>query len=482
MSGRRWGIVVAVASLLLSSGASAAQEAPDELVIRDPVARGPAAVVAVVDSGINPYHATFEDRSRRAYKHPSTYIPGFPKDAEALHLSFDEENYWAALTLDCEKVWSQIRYGKLYWFPGTKIVGGISFEAPPEGPTPPRGVNCDDDPSDWVSNTPILDMVGHGTMTSSRAVSREYGACPECLVVMVQGASPDAVRWAGDNSDWIDLQSNSWGPVTPAWAPTEPLVANLVNDPEFVRTVEETARRHLSLWASGNGVLTRGGLLGHVTLVDPRMTPSVVMVGAHDSGYVTTWPDFPPHVVSDGCNSWAAYVDDTEKSDGTVGSGTSASTPFVAGGAARMLLEARRLLDDHDTGVDPKGKVVASGDPGGISRGPLSDGRLTLGEWKELVLKTATDRPKPQFEDAEPCDLVDGLGLFSATPVRWEDVPEGFPEYLNIGYGAVDRPAWRLASAVLRGDKALPDRSDTDAYFEADAQVRGALHGVFTAP
>lgn len=44
----------------------------------------------MVDTGINPYHREFRDRTTRAYEHPSTYIPGYPKKAKALRLSLKE--------------------------------------------------------------------------------------------------------------------------------------------------------------------------------------------------------------------------------------------------------------------------------------------------------------------------------------------------------------------------------------------------------
>ncbi len=62
----------------------------------------------------------------------------------------------------------------------------------------------------------------------------------------------------------------------------------------------------------------------------------------------------------------------------------------------------------------------------------------------------------------------------------WKDVPEGYPEYLHIGYGAVDRDSMTLAAKVLAGNAELPDRSDTDAYFAADRQVREPLHEVYS--
>lgn len=420
----------------------------------------PTAVISLIDSGINPYHRVFRDDSPRAYRHPSTYIPGFPKDAKALHLSLNEDTYMDAVRKDCD-LWKSVIMGKLYWFPGTKIIGGITFDGP-------MGNSC-------LSSGRILDDHGHGTMVASRAAATGYGACPSCRIVAIQGYD-EGVQWAADNSRWIDVQSNSWGHLAPVWSPVGP--AGFVPTPGFVRMIESSAKKHLAFWATGNGVATRGGVLGHPTIIDPRMTPSIVMAGGHDSGYVNLWPGFPPHVVADSCNSWAAYRDKIKESNHDVGGGTSAASPYAAGSAAQILIEARRILGDTDTGVE-RG-IAARGTA--TSKGPLADGRFGLAEWKKVLFNTATPRPKGERTDGSVCGPVEGLVLWSSTPVRWEDVPDGYPEYLHLGYGATDSAARDLAFDVLAGRKPLPDRADTDRYFGADATVRNALHGVFRGP
>lgn len=88
----------------------------------------PTAVIAVIDTGINPYHIVFRDDSPRARQHPSTYIDGFPKGAKPLRLSLNEKDFWTAVHKDCD-VWNSVKTGELYWFPGTKIVGGITFDS-----------------------------------------------------------------------------------------------------------------------------------------------------------------------------------------------------------------------------------------------------------------------------------------------------------------------------------------------------------------
>lgn len=419
------------------------------------------AVVALTDTGINPYHRVFRDTSPLAYRHPSTYIPGFPKDAKALHLSLDAPTYKAAVKQDCE-LWKNVELGQLYWFPGTRVMG-ITFEG--TGIDTCRGAGH------------ILDNHGHGTMTASRAAAAGYGACPECRIVMIQGFD-DGIEWAADNADWIDVQSNSWGPFTPAWLPTGG-GSTFMNTPGFVRLVEATARKQLAFWASGNGAATRFGWVGHATLIDPHMTPSVVIVGGHDSGYITTWPSFPPHLAADSCSSWAAHHRSMDRSGNTIGQGTSAATPYAAGSAARIVLEARRLLGDTQTGAERD--IVASGEP--TARGPLSDGKLDRAEWKELLFKTASPRPKGDRSDGAVCDVVNSPAPgFHSYPVKWTDVPEGYPEYLHIGYGATDEASRRLAFDVLAGRKQLPERPETDRYFEYDGLARNALHQVWRGP
>ncbi|MFN2593501.1 MAG: S8 family serine peptidase [Actinomycetota bacterium] len=271
---------------------------------------GANAVVSLVDTGINPYHETFRDNTPRAYRYPGTYIPGYPKNATALHLTLDAPDYWTAVHADCERIWSKIQPGKLYWIPGTKIIGAITFEKPDK-------LNCADKKP--AAEGHILDAQGHGTMTSSRATSVDYGACPECRTVMVQfptsinllspGGSTapaiSAIKWAANNAGWIDAQSNSWGPLVPVWDPTGQ-VGLVGANPELVRAVEEVSKKHLAFWASGNGAAFRGGAVGHPTLLSPHLTPSAIIVGGDDSGYMSTWPGFPPDVVSDSCDSWAA--------------------------------------------------------------------------------------------------------------------------------------------------------------------------------
>ena len=440
-----------------------------------PPAHAADAVVGFVDTGINPYHQEFRDTSPRAYQHPSTYLPGFPADAKALNLTFGAETWEDAVLADCE-VWKNIEERTLYWIPGTKIVGAISFFVAAEGDVPE--FSCDET---GIAGARILDTNGHGTMVASRAAANDYGACRTCRIVSIHypnngTEAPEpyqaALRWAAANRTWLDVQSNSWGPIVPAHEPTGTNI--LASNPPLVRSIEATASVQMAFWASMNGAAGRGGVLGHPTPLSPHLTPSVLSVGGHDSGYMTLWPGFPPHVAADACNAFGAYHDHLDKSDGTVSSGTSGATPYVAGGAAQILSLARGILGYTPTGM--RGDVVASGPAGRVPSGPLADGVFTLAEWRRLVLETASRRPESQPEDAEVC----AASGYDATPVKWTDVPDEYPEYLNIGYGAVDRNAVQEARKILLGEADPPDRTATDEYFATDDQLRRQLHEEYT--
>lgn len=427
----------------------------------------PTGVVALVDTGINPYHVAFRDGSDRAQQHPSTYLDGYPADAQRLDLTLDAASYEDAVAADCA-TWQGLEEGQLYWIPGTKIVGAIAIGG---GGAP-----------DACPGALILDGDGHGTMTASRAAAADwYGACETCRIVAVQGLNDEAVVWAAENAGWIDAQSNSWGPF-PLWEPTGVAeeTTGIAGSPEFARNVEWSAQQHPTFFATGNGIMAFAGVVGNPTWTQSELTPSVIGVGGHDSGYVNTWPDAPPHVISDSCDAWAAHHDSIDGSAEDVAGGTSGASPYAAGQSVQYVVEARAILGDPETGV--RDGVVAEGTPpADVADGPLADGVFTANEWRELLMKTATERPEAQEEDGPRCEPQD-WHIYSSTPILWTDVPDDYPEYHLIGYGAVDDPAYETALAVLRGGSSMPDRSETDTFFEVDDALRSAVHEVYTTP
>jgi len=152
----------------------------------------PHVVVAIIDSGINVYHEIF--RRINNTQHPSTYIEGFPKDAEAVDVTFGD-TYQNNYEQDKDMWEHQLQQRTLYWFPHTNIIG-ISFGN-----------------STWYgkeeSGYPIIDEVGHGTDTASVIATIN----PNATIVMVEvGANKlkDAFSWA-INQSWIDIIDIEFG-------------------------------------------------------------------------------------------------------------------------------------------------------------------------------------------------------------------------------------------------------------------------------
>ncbi|HYZ93640.1 MAG TPA: S8 family serine peptidase [Actinomycetota bacterium] len=452
----------------------------------------PRVVIAHIDSGINPYHEVFRDRSPLAYVHPSKYIPGYPRDAQALRLSLNAPTWQAAFRKD-RKIWDRLLAqwekgelgGRVFWIPGTKIIaatrmseGGVSCPAS-EDVNPPTvvavGIACTD--------YPILDEQGHGTMTASRMGGIGTSLCPECRIVSIEGLGSESTKWAADQG-WIDVQTNSWGSVAPHpafWVADEAVGGT------FVKDIEESARKHLVYFASGNGAGFFLGWTPWPSETAPTLVEGTLWVGAHDNGHVAHWSGTPAHVVADGFRGLTAGKHSMKglETNGYVCC-SSASSPYAASEGAAILLEARRLLGDGRVGF--RSGIAARGRrPAGVRSGPLVDGKLTLEELKTLVKHTAQARPQEGKHDgaahwasgpSAPAVLPYGPGDNAfcegcwTLPVAWTDVPEEFPAHLFIGYGGANEFSLDLARRVLRGKASAPDRSDVDAFFEDEAALR----------
>ena len=436
----------------------------------------PQAVVAVIDTGINPYSEAFRDDSELAYRHPSTYIPGYPSDAQALKLTLDVP-YKQAIDADAD-VWEMVQRGTLYWIPGTKVVGAISFgsggtNCPTATEVPPIGGFVQGD----CDEHNVLDDHGHGSMTASRAVGNGHSLAPDARVVMIEGLGGRSVEYAAD-AGWIDVQSNSWIDLVPPPAPsgtTEAFAA--------------AADKMLTLAASGNGTAYLAGAAPHPTYLLSTAPPGVVLVGGHDNGHVTLWSGAPPHVVADAYSGFTAIVDSADEMEPhPIACCTSAASPYAAGGATQLVLEARRILGDCTTGTH--GGVVARGATGVVSSGPLEDGTFTLEELKHLFFHTAQPHPDKGRDDGlmhwagEPrgpdyTTYGPGANPFcvgcTTMPVPWSAIPEEFDAYQLIGYGGINEFSVELATEVLQGRSDPLDRPSADAQYEADQAMRGAV-------
>ncbi len=486
-------VVVAVA-LALAAAAPAAGATPV-----DPL-NTPKVVIGHVDTGLNPYHEAFRDRSPLAYVHPSAYIPGFPKDVEPLRLTLDAPTWQEAFEADRD-IWDRLLAqwndpkqreelrGKLFWIPGTRIIAA--------GRLSPGGVYCPAtpgvEPAPYVANTPcpdypILDDHGHGTMTASRMAGEGSSQCAECRIVSIEGLGDKSVKLLADLG-WVDVQTNSWGYIVPhpvIWA------LDYAFELKIRQNLEEAAKRHLVYFGSGNGAGFFLGFTTWPTQIAPTLVKGALWTGAHDNGHVAAWSGAPAHLVADGYRGLSAGHRTLEGVSASAFSCcTSAASPYAAGVGAATVLEARRILSDSATGVR-EGVAAQGTPPAGVTSGPLADGVFTLDELRTLVKHSAQARPAegrhdgavhwfarpgstPQVTPYGPGDNAFCNGCWTM-PVAWKQIPSSAPTYPLVGYGAANEFSQNLASQILRGEVPAPDRRDVDEFFAREAIVRDAVH------
>ncbi len=282
---------------------------------------GPTVVVAVADTGVNPYHEVY--RRPHLTVHPCHWVAGFDDcSVPALELSIGvHDTYEAAYAADLE-VWRSVEVGRWYWIPGTNIIGAVcNGQSGRSGSPPPV-----------TPDTPCIhDEDGHGTATTSAVLSE----APEALLLVHEGnSSAGPLAYAPVAPD---IQSHSWGPVAPqpvhAGDPVTGYAGMTLADPG----ADDPAT--LFFIAAGN-------LAPLPTIVDSsRVHPSVQVVGGGFPGELTparatalSWTTFD--FASWFCRPTAVPHSITAIRPSFCG--TSFAAPTVAGTAAAALLELRR--------------------------------------------------------------------------------------------------------------------------------------------
>ena len=404
---------------------------------KDRLATGPAiTVIGIADTGINPYHLEFSAQSypdpdvlaltQNFTRHPSEYVPGYPAAAAAIPVTLGK----GYLPLEDRDLWNPTRLpsGRLYWIPGTKVIGAYT--------------------SVLEGAHPILDDNDHGTATASVAAGNRYGYCPTCLLVIIEGTD-ETVAAA---YPWVDVTSHSFG-----------YAGGLPLGPVFAKQAATKAaaeRGQTVLFAAGNGV---DGAFGVpvVTWHSDRTGPDWnITVGAlrRDDQRAVIGDGIPVHVSSWGMGSLPSACRTGVYCQSQF-NGTSAATPYTAGVFGTTLHEVRNAIGDDRAG-QKAGQVVAQGAtvPDSVY---LSDGRLTRAELREAVLKNAfplgaDNLPSPSWPLGAP---------YSAANVLFE------------GYGAATPASAQRAVDVLLGRALMPERPEEDDFFAADRAIRDAIWG-----
>jgi hypothetical protein len=401
--------------------------------VRPATQRDKHVVVAVVDTGINPYHEFF--RAPGLTAHPSTWLPGFPRSAETVRLTLDAPDVATAKAAD-EDTWASLelsKYGEegefddhLYTFPGTRVVGAVSF-------------------GEYVDNTdvslepaplrPVRDDTGHGTHSAGLALGANLPeADGNVLVVMVEvgkGTFDEGIRWAA-RQPWIDAVSVSLGVVAnaPVGAPNG--VGNSRNNVAWF-TREGAALGKPTFVAAGNGVTSTGVAPDKCTTYTSEYVGPiwVTRVGAASSGdgSPTYWHCVPVEATARTNVASPSY---DGMRGGTSATGTSAATPNAAGHWAHLMLAARR---------------------GGS--------RATRLKALEYLLHAAAPPPaKPGASDP------------SAYPLSLADQ----------GYGLIDARAVDLARTALLAASGPAARPETTEWFAEDRAIRIQLWGAPPEP
>ncbi|MGB0652022.1 MAG: S8 family serine peptidase [Thermoplasmatota archaeon] len=478
--------ILLLASLLVAAGLAGCLGGDDGSPTTDDTDRGlhphrdpthpdfqPNVVVAVLDSGVNPYHSEFAEH----YEHgdPASYIPNYP-GAEVLDLSdweapgdgFNHDNKDTA-------IWGATEPDTLYRVNNSKIVGLIS-------------ITGSGDPS-IGTGAGLLPGGGHGTMTASRAVGNTVSVGGEKIrVVVVVGITLESVQWVAEQ-EWIDMVSISSGASLGIFAPG---AANALS-PNMMQAYQALAEAKPFFASSGNGVGNTGTAGFPTWLRGPSGIPDAISVGANENGDMAIWHNWQPYVVADGCANPAAEDESADEVTDT-GGGTSSAAPYSAGTGAEILWQARYLLGD--THVGPRyadapvaswnawdslapgdaSVILAAGDPAlrGITDGPLADGVFTLQEFKDVLYHTALpDGTDDDSDGANPCTVTArGITDDGGVPM---DVRAQFQ-----GYGELNNASAEAATAVLTGETPLPTATEADAWYERFHALRTASYTAST--
>ncbi|HUR61079.1 MAG TPA: PKD domain-containing protein [Candidatus Thermoplasmatota archaeon] len=434
-------------------------------------------VVAVIDTGTSHYHSDFRDATRT--EDPSTYVSGYPSGRPAVNLCFTKPTGQAACPSSVTNAasgdaseWAKLGVspisatgagqGNLAYFPGTKIIGAISFAHLGDGRFPTL------DGSLGNGDT-------HGTETSSDAVGNTMGTCPECLLVIIEVDSVEAIdagyMWAA-NQPWIDVITSSVSVGVLVTGTNAAMYAG-----EDQAGDQAVTNGHPFFVAAGNGV-GNTGVVPTSTWDLGSSSPSLIAVGSSDEtmdGQDNLYHDFPVQITGTGGSPNAA-LPDTYTGTAFTG-GTSFSSPRAAAVAGQALLQARTLLRDTTEGptrpaAAPMAWTMLRNEAARAipAATPFANGVLTPDEFVEAVLKNAHP---PEATDV-PCIGFNGQTLpphpcYPDTPVSF--LHEGYGN-VNVGSNGVAHPTAPGSSIAaditdtLLGTRALPSRPLPEYYLE----------------
>lgn len=378
----------------------------------------PHVVVAVPDSGINPYHEIFRRPNRTM--HPCKYIEDYPCDVPALRLSIGRhDSYRKAVLADLE-VWQDVKPGDWYWIPGTSIIA-IGCDSARTGASHTDGVAeglCGLDEND-----------DHGTGIASSILMEN----PDALLVVYESHAQGHTG-LDESGIPIDIYSHSngfngpspyVGPLGPMLEPFNGIYVRAAgNQPDT--TFDKYTRARPDVIAVG------GAFPADRTV--PALTTKTMDVASYFSR---------PGASS---SSLTAYREDFE--------GTSLAAPTVAGALSKVILGVRQ----------------ASGYTGSIEDGMIDP---VLGI-SYADLRDAMNATADYHAEAKYPNTWQTSGNYFGYPVP---IVEEAP-WLQLGWGIYDGNVADTTLSVLLDQAEAPEKPDeARAYQEAQYELRQALYG-----
>ncbi len=421
-------------------------------------------VIAVVDTGFNPYHWDFQSAYMPQHANgdpaddlplgqdPSTWVPGYPAASEFASLDrldltstvgtpdADTSDLHAKDAKQWEKV-QQSTLGEVHmsWVPGTKVIGAVTFGSGTDG----------------------FSSGSHGVGTSSVSTGNFHGSCPHCLLVFVDGLGEEANRWV-EQQDWIDLQTNSWG-ISSGMVTRDRVYAG--SDTESQKAAVD--RGQSIFFSAGNGV--DGAFVAtNPTLFSSQEGPDwITTVGAINPDGSSPGSGKPADVASVGSDYPSAYGS-TNATNGVGFGGTSNATPVTAGLYGEALWQLRQRMAGASR-LQKDGAISVGQLPCGEARADCAtaDGELTVHELREALFRSAATTelgwdvggltgPIPATNGPETTYLAEGHGSFWG---KYHSEDEYLAQVERIvGYAAGDwfeeqpeeQRAWFVADSLCR--------------------------------
>lgn len=395
----------------------------------------PYAVLALIDSGIDPYQAEFQ----ADLPDPATSIPGYPADAQALHLHLAKGPH-DGFTAD-RGAFQNTTPGKLYWIPGTRIIGLMQLHPDASTPVP-------------LYDTAFADQenAGHGTAVATAALAN---AGPGLRIVMIQvgtadkngltgtlAGARDALHWVA-KQPWIDLVSLSLGDNVLSLLETE--------SGRDVATASHEAEQ------AGKLVIAAAGNMAVPAALSDRIAgpPWVVAVGGVENGGQDAESAMLPDVVA----NWTINAPSPGSTTPHKHTGTSFAAPAAAGTIAHALIELRA------TGPLPPARP--GGIPVPIGNSATAKGFLTPSEVRAALNASAVPVPATAWNAGA------SIANISSDPPTIPVTPPGIAQ---TGWGYIDGSRATTIAQALEGHGPQADGAVTLAM-EAEWTARAAVWG-----